>query len=369
MQKTKQNIAESFINTITLENGTLVDIETGEITAKPLIDKSKLGKERPWNGKKRLSKDASTIMFSAGLESKAERMRDCAHQLVFHKNDDGTLRLSQTWFCKVRLCPVCNWRRSLKQSAQLSKVVIEANSRHKPRWLFLTLTVKNCTGEELESTITNMTKAYNSMMKRKRVKDQVVGTFRALEITKNQKENTYHPHIHVLIAVKPSYFKSKENYIAQKEWRSLWQEAANLDYAPTVHIEAVKDKRTDQSLMDVVTDVAEEAKKQADSMHKAILETAKYTVKDTEILNGSEEENVETARFLDEAMHGKRLVAYGGELKKIHKALNLADDDENLINVNEDSDAVASEIQKVTARWNSGFNMYTIVPENSLEMH
>ncbi|EWK77635.1 protein rep, partial [Staphylococcus aureus] len=28
--------------------------------------------------------------------------------------DEGYLKLHKTWFCKSKLCPVCNWRRAMK---------------------------------------------------------------------------------------------------------------------------------------------------------------------------------------------------------------------------------------------------------------
>ncbi|MEQ6219808.1 protein rep [Levilactobacillus brevis] len=36
------------------------------------------------------------------------------------------LKLYQTWFCKKRLCPLCNWRKSMKNSSQLKQIIAEA---------------------------------------------------------------------------------------------------------------------------------------------------------------------------------------------------------------------------------------------------
>ncbi|WP_445683716.1 protein rep [Sporosarcina sp. FSL K6-3457] len=57
-------------------------------------------------------------------------------------------KLFKVWFCKSPLCPMCNWRKSMK---------------HKPtcQWLFLTLSVKNVyDGEELDQSlrVMNLTK-------------------------------------------------------------------------------------------------------------------------------------------------------------------------------------------------------------------
>ncbi|WP_460898733.1 protein rep, partial [Staphylococcus aureus] len=59
-------------------------------------------------------------------------------------NRTGERKLYRVWFCKSRLCPMCNWRRAMKHGIQSQKVVAEV-IKQKPtvRWLFLTLTVKN----------------------------------------------------------------------------------------------------------------------------------------------------------------------------------------------------------------------------------
>ncbi|WP_394405379.1 protein rep [Streptococcus sp. 20-1249] len=45
-----------------------------------------------------------------------------------------------------------------------------------------------------------------------------MGYLCSVEVKHNEKENTYLPHIHVLLMVKSSYFNSKKNYISQEEW-------------------------------------------------------------------------------------------------------------------------------------------------------
>src|SRR5699024_11441802 len=70
---------------------------------------------------------------------------DCAEILEYKQNrETGERKLYRVWFCKSRLCPMCNWRRAMKHGIQSQKVVAEV-IKQKPtvRWLFLTLTVKN----------------------------------------------------------------------------------------------------------------------------------------------------------------------------------------------------------------------------------
>nr|WP_253735069.1 protein rep [Lactiplantibacillus plantarum] len=58
------------------------------------------------------------------------------------------------------MCPLCNWRRSMKQSNQLTQILTEAVKQRKTgRFLFLTLTVKNTTGDLLKSELRQMGRA------------------------------------------------------------------------------------------------------------------------------------------------------------------------------------------------------------------
>ena len=330
-----------------------------ELDYEPLKDIAKSGKERPWNDKKRMSLKTASLFEEATLLKKAERMSGCGDFLTFKQTNEG-LKLNQAFFCKVRLCPMCNWRRSLKLTYENKRIVEVANSRQKLRWLFLTLTVKNCEGDELEDTIKAMMEGYHRLMKYKRVDDEIEGWFRALEITKNNDDDTYHPHFHILIAVKPMYFARKNKYIPQEEWTSLWKKAMKLDYVPIVHVQAVKAKKTKKDFEEIVKDI-QRAISDEQAVQKAILEASKYTVKDTDLFTGTEAQNVETVFTLDGAMANKRLVAWGKSLKKIRDELRLADKEDDLINIDNDkSDDVSDEIQKVTAYWHIGLKSYVI---------
>src|SRR5688572_19486658 len=109
---------------------------------KRLKDASSTGKKRDWQGKKRRSLLMAEHFYHASdeynmesMRGKAKRMEDCAHFLTFKLTDEG-LKLYQAYLCKVRLCPLCNWRRSLKIAWQNKQIVEKANQDYKLRWLF-----------------------------------------------------------------------------------------------------------------------------------------------------------------------------------------------------------------------------------------
>lgn len=287
---------------------------------------------------------------------KAEKISNCAECLTFKREKEtGRLKLYQAYFCKVRLCPMCAWRRSLKIAYHNKLIVEEANRQYKPAWIFLTLTVKNVEGDQLRQAITDMMQGYRKLFQYKKVKTGTLGFFRALEITKNHKENTYHPHFHVLIPVKRNYFG--KSYIKQAEWTSFWKKAMKLDYTPIVHVQRVKGKKG------IDAEAIEKEVREAIEEQKAILEISKYPVKDTDVIRGNEvtEENLDTVYYLDDALSARRLIGYGGILKEIHKELNLTDaEDGDLVRIEEDDDEVANETFEVMARWHVGIKNYII---------
>lgn len=330
-----------------------------------LSDKDSRGKERDWKGRKERSLLMAEHHEVAQLSKKAERMYECGNFLSFKLNDDR-LRLYQAYFCKARLCPMCNWRRSLKIAFQNKKIIQTVNERHNVKWLFLTLTVRNVEGDELKDTMDQMTKAWNNFSRYARFKKAVKGYFRAMEVTKNRDKNsewegTYHPHFHVLLAVPNSYFKKKDLYITQADWTSLWQRAMKLDYTPIVHVEKVKPKKDSTNFVEVEQDVRD---RMVIAEENAIFEVSKYPVKDTDVIQGDEvtPDNVQTVIDMDKALAYKRLISYGGLLKEIHQELKMSDaEDGDLIHIDDDADEVANGAIDVMAYWHVGLKNYVLV--------
>ena len=369
-----QKIVEGFFYLALLKRGLVMNSYPNDSTDIPLESSSYQdngleilkdvdanGKERDWKGKKKRARlMAKHHAAVEKLAKKAERMYDCGNYLVF-KMKDGRLKLYQAYFCKARLCPMCNWRRSLKIAFQNKKIIQTGDDRETVTWVFLTLSVRNVEGEELKPTMDQMTKAWNRFAGYAKFKKSVRGYFRAMEVTRNwDKESewygTYHPHFHVLLAVPTNYFS--KNYIKQSEWTDMWQRAMQLDYTPIVHVAKVKPKAESTNLVEVEQELRKTILEQ-----NAIFEVSKYPVKDTDVIRGNEvtPENIQTVKDLDKALAYKRLISYGGLLKEIHKELQLSDaEDGDLIHIDEDSDEVANGALDVMAYWHVGLNNYVI---------
>nr|WP_279018049.1 protein rep [Staphylococcus schleiferi] len=67
---------------------------------------------------------------------KAHNVKQWGNVLEFKPTEDGYLKLYKTWFCKSKLCPVCNWRRAMKNSYQAKRVIEEVIKKNKSAMVF-----------------------------------------------------------------------------------------------------------------------------------------------------------------------------------------------------------------------------------------
>ena len=330
------------------------DYNINEKEMEVLKDIMKSGKERPWREKK-----LKTIELAASYRrlgnKKYYRIRECGTYLEYRRYlETQELRLNRSNFCKVRLCPMCSWRRSLKIFGQTSQVMNKALEEKEYRFLFLTLTCKNIDGEDLSIQINKLFFAFRKMTRRKIFKQSVKGWFRALEVTHNLDKisdsyDTYHPHFHMVLMVNKSYFTDKDYYISYEKWVELWKSCMQVDYNPLVNIKAFKLRTKLET-------------------EKSIAEVAKYAVKDDDLIikdeNGQvDEELTDDAVFiLDKALANRRLTAFGGKLREIQQELKL-DDMENgdlILTDTDNEEELRNDLKYVieSYHWKVGYNQY-----------
>lgn len=291
-------------------------------------------RERPWAAFK-LMNGYIALAYDEVDERKAERLRGCASWLHFLRKEEGGMKLHRANFCRVRLCPICAWRRSLKTYGQVRACINYIGDGC--QYIFLTLTIKNCIGSALSDEITHINEGFHRLMKYKEVQKACKGFYKGLEITHNVEQDTFHPHIHAILAVNKSYFTSRD-YIKQARWTELWSRACKLAYTPVVDVRKIKG-----------------------SKEKAVAEVAKYSVKPSEIICFDDWDlSVETVRILDEALDHRRLTGFGGVFKEAHAALHLDDnEDGDLTHVETEATPEEEEEQKILAyTWHTGYSQY-----------
>lgn len=231
----------------------------------------------------------------------AQELSGCSLTLALELLHDGAGRLRPWSRCKRRWCPVCSWRLSLQRWGQLSERLpaLLQQQQGKVSWLMLTLTVRNCRTDDLRSEVGRLLKGFTNL--RRRQAWPATAWLRALEIT-FPREGEAHPHIHVLLAVKPSYFK--KTYLSHATWQSMWRESAGLDYDPIVDVRRVK------PLRERPVGMPESA---AEALGGAA-EVSKYVVKPEDL---SAKKDVGVVISAMAALKGRRLVDAGGWLRGI----------------------------------------------------
>lgn len=215
----------------------------------------------------------------------------------------------------------------------------------KSRWLFLTLTVRNCPITELGDTLTAMNSAWRRLVKRPEFKP-VLGWVRTTEVTRG-KDGSAHPHFHALLMVPPSYFKGS-NYVRQARWTELWQECLRVDYMPIVHVTTVKPRKG--------------ANCDAASMLRgAVAEVLKYSVKPAD-MTGDDGWFLEMTR----QTHKRRFVATGGVLKNVLRVEQETDDDLALTE-GENDEAEEQNRARLAFNWRRADRRYKRYPKGDIQ--
>lgn len=310
-----------------------------------------------WSDKKNSNMRLAEV-YDKFDRKKAERLRSCARMLVFGRTERG-LALVNGNFCRVGLCPMCQWRRARKLQGQMARILHHLEPRGY-KYIFVTLTVRNCGAAELSGTLDKLAEGWRRLSQYKAVKSIAKGAYRGLEITHDCSEiitpemyvarrlyyigqglhvgdlnpnyNTYHPHYHCLIAVKPSYFTGRL-YLSQEKWRELWRRALGVDYLPSVNVRRVKGRGME-----------------------GVIEACKYTVKESDFLTDDIQFDTQTVRALDTALHKRRLSGLSGDFRDAHKMLNLSDTDDPAPDTD---DSMACE--RVSFVWVTGVRAYRAV--------
>lgn len=251
-------------------------------------------------------KRLSALMLSAsysrlGESFKAQRVADCGTFLEFaHAIDaNGTMsekgKLHNANFCRDRLCPMCSWRRSYKIFGQVSQIMSVIGSKYK--FIMLTLTVPNCAPDELSETVIRLVGAWGKLIRRKAFKTAVKGFFRALEVTRNKTNGTYHPHLHCILAVPLDYAES-DLYIPRDVWLKMWRECYKDQSIISLDVRMAKGKNA-------------ETESCVDALSSAVAEIAKYAVKSSDYLIPDNDELTDEIVYrLGSALKNQRLSTF-----------------------------------------------------------
>lgn len=227
-----------------------------------------------------------------------ERVFNCANwlQVVFNYEKDsiGSSKIVKSNRCMNRFCPVCQATRSRKDAYMLDIILRYLREEFGYNFLFLTLTVPNVASNELVDELNTQYESLHKLVKRKEFKRISLGYIRKTEITYNEKRDDYHPHIHMLIAVKPSYFTSRD-FVKRDTWLRIWRECTGNDKITQVDIRKANEK--------------------------SFRELAKYEAKAIDFLSYSQEV-FDTFYF---AMKGRKMLTWNGCFQTAKKKYKKGD--------------------------------------------
>lgn len=326
--------------------------ETTTGTGEVLEDTSETGRIRPWK-KHKMSNVKLGELFELEerlfgekeghllTESRMRSLKECAEFLWFLEDEKKKRRLHRANFCRVRLCPMCNWRRSLKLFSQVSAITDAILAEKKARFIFVTLTIQNVQGDALRETLDKLNKAFTYITAKsrnfapaKKLKKNLLGYMKAEEITYNAERNDFHPHIHAILEVRLSYFKN--GYIKQKDWTELWRSALGVGYDPIVDVRNIKG-----------------------GTPKAVAEVAKYPVKMHDILKVADKEQAARAlRKLYQAIFKRRLVTFGGDFREYRRRLQLDDVETGDLTHVETEEKTFNAVAQVLFKWHADVGVY-----------
>jgi hypothetical protein len=248
------------------------------------------------------------------------QLLNCGTQLFFTKDFDNghsVYHLTGANFCRQRVCPMCQFRRSERMFVQMLSVVKALEGEY--RFLHLVLTIPNAQSDlQLIAGIKILYKAFNMMLRRKAFKNAFKGALRCLEVSFNYNNDTFHPHLHCLIAVRPSYFNDTKVYLSRDRIMQEWTDCVNKTI-PTID-------NSDFAVSDYPLQIYVRACKVGD--YKGVAEVCKYCLKplDTSKATDLQQRHVLITLWL--TLKNQRFVQKYGVIKDTFKRLfdNEAED-------------------------------------------
>lgn len=273
--------------------------------------------------KKDLNRKAADYIEKHVSVKMINRFETCSSWFQHLTNKEMSVkRLHKTDACGNRFCPICTWKAAKKDAIKISILMEAVKEIESKEFLFLTLTAPSVSGEELCDEIDRFNKAVNRLFKRRNVERVVKGYIRKLEVTTDQEKyiteelytrkkdyydwrrlkvddpnptyNTYHPHMHIIVAVNKSYFNMPSEFISKAEWLEMWRGCMKDNSITQVDAKKVRSTKASNS--------------------NAVLEIAKYSAKGSDLYHS---EAVFDTFYI--ALKRRQLIVYSGMMKNYAK--------------------------------------------------
>ena len=237
----------------------------------------------------------------------------CGSVLTFKtlESDHTVGKLANGSFCRQRICPLCQRRRSLKLFSNIQQILEPVKNKYS--FIHLTLTIPSVSSDSCKESINNIFESSKILFNTPQVKKSFKGIIRSLEVTYNPKTDMMHPHLHCLVLVNKSYFTSRD-YINYDKMRELWGDIIGHN-SPQIHLRKCTD------------------------LTSALCEVVKYAAKpiDTKSENLGSYSDYEALLYymnVATALKGRRLLQTFGICAELSRAFHIdlnSDEEEELL--------------------------------------
>jgi plasmid rolling circle replication initiator protein Rep len=240
------------------------------------------------------------LMRQVNLSRPASLIEKCGSNETSDFCECGNSLTRTSYRCRHPLCPNCRRSKGFKVSRQIEDIVeiIQSNTPGL-KMLFLTLTIPSCDEEQLQATLSNLSKDFTRLINRAELKKYLVGSFRGIEIGYNRRTQMFQPHIHALLAVKASYFS--KGYLSEARLLELWREATNCPVITGVRSIRLKPNQENGETLATVA-----------------AEKVRYIMKPLAIFEWTSS----SIKALNRAIHKRRLYEFQGDLRFAKRMLS-----------------------------------------------
>lgn len=143
-----------------------------------------------------------------------DKIKNCASFLTIPNTSKPIVH-----YCSNRFCPVCASIKAGKNADIIKRVLLKARA-DKKTLIYGTFTTRNVTADKLLDEVNRINTAFTKTLTvPKKLKENVKGYVKKLEIKYNEARNDYNVHIHTVIAV-ANYYK---NHISIDEYHDYFK--------------------------------------------------------------------------------------------------------------------------------------------------
>jgi hypothetical protein len=186
---------------------------------------------------------ADTLEQTEDFSDKATLVRSCHLHFRHWRCRENCDFAEAENSCSCRVCPHCARRRSLILAERIEECIAD-----KPlgSLRYLVLSERNSAAGDLDQGIDSLNESWTRLRRSKAWKDYCRGSVAVLEVTVNEKDGSWHPHLNVLM---------EGDYFPWEQLQKMWVKATR-GRGEIVYIRAA-DSGTVSELMKYVTKVAD----------------------------------------------------------------------------------------------------------------